>query len=458
MIPLSKTKIVSVIGLFSLLLILNHAAAIPCDETTPCGPHEICDNDGKCYPRVFQPADEFQVVREGQEIPRAINSPSTGLHVRIDLSTGLKEAKLMDPTDSNNGSALIFDNAHEKVHYIPWTDSESPGFYTDSDGHAVDSDGRIVDIDPPTQHVLKASSSAGSPKYLVNVGDDDLFDACVMVLSDVDTTAAEALQALDGLEELVHQIDLGVKLAEGDGMGAVMRWLYDGDAATKSGAAMVIGAAVQNNPTAQRLATQFDLIPRLLQRIYLDSDPLSQERLMYALSNLIRGNPPAIRRLLLDSSYLDLLLTAYSQRPAGDVFQLRAAVMFADVLDPRMGGLDPAAEGEVFGCDLADTKPETQIVLELWQRAFEATVMLRKDALLDLREKVVAAVVTIKGSLCKGVVYGEDFVAWIREQRDWVRGEDQDGLEEYTRLLNVVLRGFVQAIVSLCARLSLLSY
>lgn len=170
---------------------------------------------------------------------------SSGLHIRIDLSTGLKEAKLIDPTDSNNSSVLTFDNAHEKVHYIPLTDSESPIFYTDSDGHAVNSGGRAVDIDPPTQRIIKASSSAGSPKYLANVGDDDLFDACVIVLSDVDTTAAEALQALDGLEELVHQIDLGAKLAEGEGMGAVMRWLYDGDAATKSGAAMVIGAAVQ---------------------------------------------------------------------------------------------------------------------------------------------------------------------------------------------------------------------
>lgn len=199
--------------------------------------------------------------------------------------------------------------------------------------------------------------------------------------------------------------------------------------------------ALQNNPTAQRLATQFDLISRLLQRMYLGSDPLSQERLMYALSNLIRGNPPAIRRLLLDPNRLDLLRTAYSQRPAGDEFQLRAAVMFADVLDPRMGGLDPAMEREVFGCDLADTKPETQTVLELWQRAFEATVMQRKDASLDLREKMVAAVVAIKRSLCERSVYGEDFVMWMREQRDWVRGQDQDGLEEYTRLLDVVLRG-----------------
>ena len=37
---------------------------------------------------VFIPTTEWQVVKEGQSIPK-------GLHVRMNLQTGLKEAKLM---------------------------------------------------------------------------------------------------------------------------------------------------------------------------------------------------------------------------------------------------------------------------------------------------------------------------------------------------------------------------
>jgi hypothetical protein len=39
------------------------------------GTDEIC-YDGDCYPRIFVPAEEFQVVKEGQEIPAGIR-PTT---------------------------------------------------------------------------------------------------------------------------------------------------------------------------------------------------------------------------------------------------------------------------------------------------------------------------------------------------------------------------------------------
>src|SRR5438270_14034021 len=104
-------------------------------------------------------------------------------------------------------------------------------------------------IPTPLTHRYRASTAStmpsGKPKYLVNVCDNDLFEACVMVLADKNTTSAEAVLALNGLEELVHQIDFGVRLGEGEGLVAVMRWLDDEDGNARSWAAMVIGAAVQ---------------------------------------------------------------------------------------------------------------------------------------------------------------------------------------------------------------------
>lgn len=51
------------------------------------GTDEIC-YDGDCYPRIFVPAEEFQAVKEGQEIPVGI-CPTTisneGLHIRINM-------------------------------------------------------------------------------------------------------------------------------------------------------------------------------------------------------------------------------------------------------------------------------------------------------------------------------------------------------------------------------------
>jgi nucleotide exchange factor SIL1 len=46
---------------------------------------------------VFKPSDEWQEVKECQSIP-------PGLHVRINLQTGLKEAKLLTEADSDSNN------------------------------------------------------------------------------------------------------------------------------------------------------------------------------------------------------------------------------------------------------------------------------------------------------------------------------------------------------------------
>ena len=51
---------------------------------------------------MFEPTEEWQEIKPGQSIP-------PGLHVRVDLQTGLKEAKLMDSeeSDSTTGSSEL---------------------------------------------------------------------------------------------------------------------------------------------------------------------------------------------------------------------------------------------------------------------------------------------------------------------------------------------------------------
>lgn len=69
---------------------------------------DICTN-GECYPRVFEPTDQWQTVREGQEIPG-------GLHVRINMVTGMKEAKNIEPEQAEvpegDEAMVVYDAAH----------------------------------------------------------------------------------------------------------------------------------------------------------------------------------------------------------------------------------------------------------------------------------------------------------------------------------------------------------
>ena len=73
---------------------------------------------------VFVASKQWQVVREGQAIP-------PGLHVRMNLQTGLKEAKLLDDEDGNDGVDL----ASEDTSASEGGDSEKD----DVDGNSSDS-------------------------------------------------------------------------------------------------------------------------------------------------------------------------------------------------------------------------------------------------------------------------------------------------------------------------------
>lgn len=56
---------------------------------------------------VFEPTNEWQVIKPGQSIP-------PGLHVRIDMQTGLKEAKLMDSIEA--AATKGTSQSHAKFH------------------------------------------------------------------------------------------------------------------------------------------------------------------------------------------------------------------------------------------------------------------------------------------------------------------------------------------------------
>lgn len=62
--PIQFTMLLLMLSCFPLLLL-----------GVIVGTDEIC-YDGDCYPRIFVPAEEFQVVKEGQEIPAGIR-PTT---------------------------------------------------------------------------------------------------------------------------------------------------------------------------------------------------------------------------------------------------------------------------------------------------------------------------------------------------------------------------------------------
>ncbi|CCD23002.1 Sil1p NDAI_0A08490 [Naumovozyma dairenensis CBS 421] len=67
----------------------------------------IC-NDKECYPRVFEPEDQWKPIRPEQQLPG-------GLDIRMNLDTGLKEAKLLPIEERNVKTFAKVDKEEKEV-------------------------------------------------------------------------------------------------------------------------------------------------------------------------------------------------------------------------------------------------------------------------------------------------------------------------------------------------------
>ncbi|POS75339.1 hypothetical protein DHEL01_v206269 [Diaporthe helianthi] len=194
----------------------------------------IChtDDPAECYPRVFEPTNEFQVVHEDQEIPQ-------GLHVRLDMSTGKREAKINDQNEAN--PAL--------------------------EGLPTDSSLVLIDDQQDPEAGNKPQIPKGAPEY-EPVGKikepqhaKQSFHDSLTVLKTLALDDRPIGAALDILDDISHDIYYGLKIAEDT--GAVKELLCmmssqgvftmsDGDEVVRQAglAASIVGSALQNNHKA----------------------------------------------------------------------------------------------------------------------------------------------------------------------------------------------------------------
>ena len=64
---------------------------------------ELCMDHGNnsiCYPKIFQPNNDFEIIYPDQIIP-------PGLHIRINMESGLKEGKLTEASSSKNSEVML---------------------------------------------------------------------------------------------------------------------------------------------------------------------------------------------------------------------------------------------------------------------------------------------------------------------------------------------------------------
>ena len=195
----------------------------------------ICrtSNAADCYPSIFQPTEEFQVIKDDQSLP-------PGLHVRLNLATGVKEARLNVPEPEDAHSDLVIVEKPEPEEPIP-------------ESQLVD---KSEDIHVPLHHdqsILDDTPRIRTPPF--GLGEASTFEESMSQLRNLPSSNPnyDPTPALTALQDLCHSADWGLKLTKDSNVTRLLVHSFrdvSQKLAVRSGAALLLATAIQNNPDA----------------------------------------------------------------------------------------------------------------------------------------------------------------------------------------------------------------
>ncbi|CUS13719.1 unnamed protein product [Tuber aestivum] len=377
----------------------------------------IC-HSGTCYPRVFQPTHEFQVVRDDQELP-------PGLHYRLNLETGLKEAKINvdDGSEAVNGVIVLPDQGAESL---------------PPDGHSE-------------QRVPSSDDGAIKPP-LSSPGDGVTFGESLEVILDTSSrSTSDITAALLSLEDSAHEIYWGLQISAPRYVASLLRLIGSApDASIRSNSALVLGSALSNNPKALASATSdphVPLIRSLLSSLAVEKDAGAKARILYALNKAIKS--PLTRSEFLIGGGMRTLQDLFAQGNAE--FMVKTATFVEDnfLNDDMRAESELKAEASVKKQDNIPNRYRPDRVLDderNFYRHFEDALLNRSNQ-EDLendefKSKVFSALSALKRKFSgeEACTPSADFLAWLEGQVD-LKGKTLLELEgegdQLTKLLAV---------------------
>ncbi|KAL8720673.1 MAG: hypothetical protein Q9225_002502 [Loekoesia sp. 1 TL-2023] len=307
----------------------------------------ICHTNhaSECYPQTFQPTEKFETVHDDQHLP-------PGLHVRMNLATGVKEARLNVPVSGENdissGLTLI-------------ENSDLLGYES-----AKSEDPRIHHQDGQSQQPIRA------PPH--NVNESSLFsDSINEVKNQSSANTDRLLTALADLEDLSHSYHWGLTLAKDvDSIHRLFQLLLPSQLSleVRSSAALVFGTAIHNNLAALSAAlSQFytnEWPEGPLQAVILallhEQAPILLNRMMFLLSALCQDEDQL--KQFLEAGGLEIVIRIYALGSAGadDNYKLKVKVTHFLVDRLRRPTSENADNNEVEELDASEVDMEWTIV------------------------------------------------------------------------------------------------
>lgn len=242
---------------------------------------------------VFYPTKEWKTVRKGQSVP-------AGLHVRMNLQTGDREAKLMEGDEENkywkSGDREGMVNPNQKS-FTPQQLKEALKEFKTTKLDEQDNKEREKEVLKTFRKYEDLKKELSDMNTNIKT-DGEIVTDLFHKLNSTDLDSTQKKNLLDDLEFYLHQIDNAQVFCNLGGMKLLMRGLNDSLAVTRGQSAFVIGSAVQSNPEVQVKALEAGILPQLIRMLSTETEEKILPRLLYAMSSLIRHFPYAQKRLL----------------------------------------------------------------------------------------------------------------------------------------------------------------
>lgn len=340
---------------------------------------------------VFYPTDEWQTVKEGQAIP-------AGLHVRMSMKTGEKEAKLME-----GDSGMKYWKSGDKEGMI---NTDKKHFSRDELKRALKDfkTTKLDDTDLKREEEIKAKfrkyEELKEDFEALNMGiktDLEIVTELVEKFKDENTDVLQKLQVLAELEYYLHQIDNAVLFKDLGGLPWLLKAVnYTQDERVQKEAALVLGAATQSNPKVQVGAIDADALQILLRLLSSQShsSPDLRRKILYAISSLCRHFPYAQKKLL-DLGGLSVFRELF-QEHGEEKIQVKVVTLLHDLIEEREHAeTNKDQENPVVAEQLRQYKlvPLKEAMLE--QGWCELVPTLLDSPEHDSREKILNAMKTL---------------------------------------------------------------
>lgn len=236
---------------------------------------------------VFFPTKDWQEVKPGQAIPK-------GLHVRLNMETGHREAKLMEGDGglkywSQEGKQGIINTDKKyftpedlkkalkefKVNKIDDEDTERieevKKKYKSYEELKKDLEGLQMDIKTDRETILELTSMLNS--------------------SSLDTT--ERVDVMETLLDYLHQIDNAILFCDTGGMKLVIQSLNDSSAETRSISSAILATSLQNNPKVKVYCIKEGVLHHFVRALSTEVELPVKKKLLFALSAMVRNFPYA---------------------------------------------------------------------------------------------------------------------------------------------------------------------